>query len=186
MKETKFERHHHQCITCTLVTSKSHVTNETYQVAVIANGHIPSISDYEWSGEDSQWVISTFHTKQPTLVSAIAKTLNVVSKPSWRRNNALPKYEVIQIHQGFFARNINNPRILSKYLKEARLVSVSKKANTFKNGNITVSTDDIDRTMRFVLKSFGDSKELDAVRGLLTTDTVSYLGAAVISFDLEN
>lgn len=161
------------------MTSTSHTTKETYQIAVIANGHIPSIMDYDWSGEESQWVISSFHTKQPSLVSAIARALEIDSKPSATSKCHVPNYEVIQIHQGFFAQ-IKDPSDLSRYLRHAQLVPVSKKTKSFTHGNISVSTNDNDPTMRFILNSFGAREELDAVRGHFRTATVSYNGAVVI------
>lgn len=62
------------CTTFTAVTVRDKSKNSIHHLLLVAGGHNQSITDYEWTGSNYSWRISTFHTKKYS-ISSIRKNL---------------------------------------------------------------------------------------------------------------
>lgn len=163
------------CTTCILI-SAINLTDETlkpHYLLILADGHVHSVVDYDWTNNQQAWRISSWHTKQPnkttTLMHELMGTQSI--QIDGMSSELLPHYHVLKEPQDI--ENDWMERVVQPIIPEGTQSSCLT-SRIYRN--IKVDVDSNRSTIRFSLVAKSDRKEaLDVVQSSFIRSSVSYL-----------
>lgn len=109
------------CRTYTLVSVKDMAKGLPYHLLIVTDGHNQSIADYEWTGVNYSWRVSTIHTKQPGLLTSPLDSLVPASPEFPTHYVAKVSNETSYHNTQFHQLSDNTPMYLYKDLKLERM-----------------------------------------------------------------